>query len=148
MKKRRREKRLPKMKSLVKELSTELRSLPREEEPEYPSYSAVGRILVSVGPYDGPRNLYKHYYEVLDCPQDTCVFWIEEGMGTDYWFDLYCDFPKDGIYVVEGITGTYIRGDWSWGEDDDEDWEFTSIREATSEEIKTETLGEINETRT
>lgn len=106
---------------------------------ELPAYSEPGRILVRVlGPYSGPPGLYKHDYEVLD--HDGSTHWIAVGMGFRYWLDEFCEFAAPGTYVIEGITGEYHRGDWSWGEDDDETWEYICIRPATVEESKTEAL--------
>jgi len=114
-----------------------------DDEIEYqpPAHSTPGRILVRVlGRVD---TTYRYETEVLDSDTDTGVFWISEGMGFDYWFDQYIDkFPADeGTFVIEGVKGEYVRGEWGVT-DDDEEWEYASIREATPEEIRTECLGE------
>lgn len=113
---------------------------PDEEEYELPSMKAPGRILVRLlGPCDS--RVYRYETEVLDYDSDSSVYWIEEGIGFEYFFDTCCDFPSDtGVYVIEGIFGHYYRGDWSYGEDDDEEWDYTSIRPATPEEISSQTL--------
>ena len=87
--------------------------------------------------------VYRHESEVLDYDSDSSIFWIQEGVGFDYWFDSYCDFPEyldEGFFVIEGITGEYIRGEGGW--DDDEEWSHTGIRQATDEEIQGCGLGD------
>jgi len=114
-----------------------------------PPYGKPGRILVRVlGKVD---TTYRYETEVLDSDSDSGVFWINEGVGYDYWFDQYIDkFPADeGTFVIEGIVGTYIRGrGWITGdicEEDDEEWEYKSIRPATAREIETECLQDTEE---
>jgi hypothetical protein len=109
-----------------------------EDDFQLPSYRDPGRILVR---YHGPgESVYRHDCEVLD--YDGSVFWISEGVGFDFWLEQYVDFPEPGVYVIEGITGEYIRGD-GWTTDDDEEWDYTSIRQATEEEVSTETLADL-----
>ena len=105
-----------------------------DAEDDLPRYDEVGRILVNIIDLN-PCGMCKHEYEVLD--YDNCVFWINEGVGLEYWLDEYCEFISTGFYVIEGIKGECIRGDWTCGEDDNEVWEFKKIRQATDEEIKT-----------
>jgi hypothetical protein len=109
----------------------------------YPSYSTPGRILVL---YHGPAAMRygKHECEVLDHDYDTSVFYIGEGMGMEYWLDEHIEFPAPGHYVIEGIKGEYIKGDWGFTEDDEE-WEFASIRPATADEIASGELPEREE---
>lgn len=102
-----------------------------------PEYKTPGRILVRVTDI-GEQGKVEWEYEVLAWDVGTCVFWINEGVGFDYWL-ADCEFPGPGTYVVEGIVGQYHRGTIGW-DDDDEDWEYKSIRPATEEEIRTETL--------
>ena len=112
-----------------------------EPEPEYPKYSDEGRILVR---YYGPNagTVYRHEIDVLDYDGDSSLMWVNEGMGFDYFLDEYIDFEEPGVYVIEEISGMYFRGDWSYGEDDDEEWYIGPIRKAADEEIKTEALGD------
>lgn len=129
-------------------MGVEFTALP-DDEPEFtpPPYSTPGRVLVRVSPRE---TVYKHTYEVLSYDDDTGVFWVNEGIGFDYFFDNYVDFKSilagadEGVFVVEGIKGEYIRGrGWISGdvcEEDDEEWEIGEIRHATEEEIRTETL--------
>lgn len=101
-----------------------------EEEYELPSYSSPGRILVDVFNILGPGHYNKIECTIFDYDSDSSVFWINEGMGIDYWLDQYCEFTEPGVYVIEGITGEYVKGD-GWMTDDDEEWEYVSIRRAT-----------------
>jgi hypothetical protein len=106
--------------------------LPEGGEP--PSYDTPGRILVHfMGKNDSP--FYQYDCEVLDHDSDTSAYWISEGVGFDYWLDIHMEFTEPGHYVVEGITGQYIKCDWAWGDEDEETWEFTSMRPATDAEI-------------
>ena len=109
--------------------------LPEGGEP--PSYDDPGRILVH---YMGPTGSkwFQYEIEVLDHDSNSSVFFIQEGVGFDYWLDSHAEFTEPGYYVFEGITGQYIRGDY--GEDDDETWEFTSMRPATADEISSGSL--------
>ena len=108
-----------------------------EDGFDYPSYSKIGRILVTVGPTDS--TVYEHDYDVHDFDLDSSVFYINEGMRFDYWFDKHVEFPSDGTFVIEGVCGEYVRGD-GWMTDDDEDWDYKEVRLATPEEIKTQVL--------
>lgn len=54
----------------------------------------------------------------------------------DYAIELLLpNDPQDGCYVLEGVTGYYIRGD-GWNTDDDTAMEFEQIRSATKDEIE------------
>lgn len=113
-----------------------------------PSYKTPGRILVRIGPSE--TKTYNHEYDVLDYDSDSAVFWINEGTGFEYWLDNV-EFPcAEGVFVIEGITGEYIRGrGWLNGEvyeEDDEEFELTNVRVATEEEIKAECLSDLPKT--
>lgn len=113
------------------ELSEDDDYYPEDYAP--PPYNKSGRILVNVLiAYEW--NVCESEYDVLDYDIDSSVFWICEGVGFDWWFDQTCDFPAPGYYVIENITGEYIRGD-GWTTDDDEEWEYGNIRPATAQEI-------------
>lgn len=102
-----------------------------DEEFEPPSYSEPGRMLLEV---TGPDENYDREVECHD--SDGSVCWIHEGVGVDWWLEQR-DIPEiqaPGWYVIEGITGEYIRGD-GWSTDDDEEWEYKGVRPATPEEI-------------
>lgn len=104
-----------------------------------PSYGAPGRILVRVERPFLFKDEHDWDYDVLDWDRDSSVFWVEEGIGSDYFLADVCVFTDPGVYVVEGITGRYIRGDGPYAEDT-EDWFYESIRKATKEEIEKELL--------
>lgn len=128
----------------------ELKIAPLAPEDDYkpPSYSRSGRILVEIYSVScEPRPNYRYELDVLDYDFDTSVFWINEGVGFDWWFDANVDLDQPGFYVVEGITGCYYRGTWGY-DDDDEEWEFTFCRRATDEEIRTSCLAERRRGRT
>ena len=110
-----------------------------------PSYSTAGRILVhALGlahPYEsGLDNVYRFSTEVLD--HDGCAFWIQEGEGFDYWLDNVDELEVPGYYVIEGIVGTYHRGDW-WTTDDYVVWDWGPVRPATEEEIASAALADV-----
>lgn len=107
----------------------EIKAFEETEEHVYPKYSDTTRILVQVSHGYDDRGWE---YDVID-DDGGCIFWINEGMGVDYWIDDYCTFEEPGTYVIEGITGRFYRGTWGF-DDDDEDWEYTLIRPATEEE--------------
>jgi hypothetical protein len=128
---------------MTKEFFTFLETDKEISEDSLPSYSKPGCLLVEIlGP--SPTGVYKYEYEVHDHDSDSSVYWVNNGMGFDYWLDLYCEFPGVGFYVIEGIVGSYHRGEWGFS-DDDEDWEYTIIRPATNEEISTLTFYLIEE---
>jgi hypothetical protein len=110
------------------------------EEKWLPKYSDKGRILFAVYPVpnEPPQ------YEVFDYDSDSSVCWIHEGIGCDYFLANYVDLDieLEGMYVMEGVHGYYYRGNWSYGEDDDEEWEFEFIRRASPEEEESQTLEE------
>jgi hypothetical protein len=116
-----------------------------EELPEgedQPSYDTPGRILVH---YHGPSGVSVRRYEceVLDHDADSSVYWISVGVDFDYWLDEHAEFTEPGHYVIEGITGEYIKGEWGYT-DDDEEWSFTSMRSATDAEISSGTLSQMD----
>lgn len=51
----------------------------------------------------------------------------------DYTIQDLIDCPGAGYFVVEGVTGTYTRGD-GWMTDDDMHFAYKSVRPATAEE--------------
>ncbi len=104
------------------------------EGGEPPSYDTPGRILVHFLGTTGDQ-FSKYECEVLDYDVESSVFYINEGVGFDYWLDNHAEFTEPGYYVIEGITGQYIKGDWSWREDDDETWEVSAMRRATDAEV-------------
>lgn len=116
-----------------------------DEEFQLPPYNVPGRILVEVTEIgektDSVTAPYKYELEVHYYEEDTSVFWINEGMDFDYWFSEYVNFTETGWYVLEDITGEYVRGEWGFT-DDDEEWTVGSIRKATEDEVAAKTLFE------
>jgi len=124
---------------------------PTDEEDggyPFPKYSDPGRIMFAVdtSPPDLLGRAYDIAYElvVIDYDEMTCVHWINEAEGFEYWLlhQLHNDLPHmDGLYVVEGIVGHYHRGDSSYGEDDTVTWKYDRVRPATDTEQFYEFLG-------
>lgn len=104
-----------------------------EETESQPKYSDEGWILFEVY-HIYPKNQYE--IEILDYDHDSSVFWLQEGMGISYWINHTIKVEQTGIYMMEGVHGYYYRGDWSYGEDDTEEWYFELLRYATDEEVK------------
>ena len=93
------------------------------EEDEYapPPYGLAGRILVDV--QEPEDDNHRGYFEVLDYDSETSVYWINEGLGFDHFFEQFEEeFPETGRYVVPNVIGYYYKGD-GWHTDDDEEWE-------------------------
>lgn len=107
---------------------------------EPPPYSKPGRILVEVLSISrvNPR-IVSYEVEILDYDGDSSVFWLQEGGYMDYWIQDKFDFDYPDSYVIEGITGEYIRGD-GYSTDDDERWYHERVRKATVDEIMFECL--------
>lgn len=59
----------------------------------------------------------------------------EYGGFLDYTIMNMTECPGEGYWVVEGVTGTYHKGD-GWTTDDDMTFEYKTIRRATEDEIK------------
>lgn len=117
---------------------TEFTASPNINEFLPPSNNTPGRILVVIHG-SGETGVYRWEAEVLDYDDDTAVYWINEGVGFDDFFDSI-DFPGEGVWVVSDITVTWRRGD-GWSTDDSEEHHYGAIRPATIEEIKAGTLG-------
>ena len=118
-------------------IATEIDMTPIEaEDYELPSYREIGKIVVEVlGKVD--TSYHPGWaWEIDRYSYDGSAFWINEGMGIDYFINDYIgdDIPGPGIWTIEHIHGEYIKGDWGFT-DDDEDWYWGDIRPATLEEI-------------
>lgn len=112
-----------------------------EREGEYtpPLLSDRGCILVEVVDVDLKEQAYLSRFTIENTQYDTesSVFWIVEEVGIQYWMEQRLDethVPGPGWYVIEGIYGTFYKGDWGYTEDEIE-WEFDTVRPATPEEI-------------
>ena len=112
-----------------------------DPDPELPAGNNPGRILVHVLG-TGATGVYLWEAEALDYDNDTAVFWINEGVGFDWFFDSI-DFPGEGYWVVQDVTVSWTRGD-GWEIDDDEDHDWGEIRPATPIEIETGLLENQN----
>jgi hypothetical protein len=109
-----------------------------ENDNELPRYETPGRILVCLWPPD--TKYYEYEVDVLDWDQDSCVFWINEGVGFDWWFSHHValELPESpGYFVLEGIKGYFYTHWGPNGREDDEEWEFAFCRRATPNEIET-----------
>ena len=98
---------------------------------EPPSGKIPGRILVHV--LGKGEIAYRWETEVLDYDGNSAVFWINEGVGFDYFFDSI-DFPHEGKWVVNDVTVSWTKGD-GCTTDDDEHWEWGEITPATAAEL-------------
>lgn len=109
-------------------------------EPEYelPRYGTPGWILVEIEvdwiKAGEERPIYRFSIGASLIDTDNSTFWITEGVGLGYWMHAYADGVSEGVWVFEDVVGTYTKGDWGHTEDD-EDWEYKSVRPATFEEI-------------
>lgn len=110
----------------------------KEGDWDLPKYSDKGDLLVEIVAVDD-NAIFKYELESTYYNSDTCIMWINEGMGIEYWLEQYTEIQTPGWYVIEGIQGAYIKGEWGLT-DDDEEWEYENIRPATSEEIEQECL--------
>lgn len=86
-------------------------------------YLEIEILHVSASKYD----VYRYEVEEIEADLSSSVFWIQEGVGFQYWACSYLDLDLPGKYRIEGINGVYHRGDWSYGEDDDEEWFFDCV---------------------
>lgn len=101
------------------------------EEDDLPKYSDPGRILVLVS------GTLVDEMEVMWSDSSGSTMWMEEGMGCGYWVkEVFrpMDFGAPGYFIIEGITGTYTKGEWGFTEDEEE-WEYKSVRPATFEDL-------------
>lgn len=102
---------------------------------DLPSYSDEGRILFEISHvYRSPSDQERYEIEVLDYDGNSSIHWLNEGLGADYWLKEILELDEPGFYVVEGVSGCYIRGEWGFT-DDDEEWDLDHIRRADEDEI-------------
>jgi hypothetical protein len=107
------------------------------EEYKPPAYGTPGWVLVQVVEVNPPGSVYRYTIEESAVDTEHSPYWIQEGVGIDFWLD-HCG-PDDltvGWWVFECVVGTYFKGEWGYT-DDDEDWEYKSYRPATQEEQDT-----------
>lgn len=55
------------------------------------------------------------------------------GAGLTYTLESMVDVPGPGVYIIEGVTCTFHKGD-GWITDDDVEFEYFDVRPATIEE--------------
>lgn len=109
-----------------------------------PAYGTPGWVLVEIlGPC--ATNVYRYEIEEAQVDPQASTYWIEEGVGIQWWIDTFApDDLQPGWYVFEDVVGTYHHGaGWvnpSYCDEDDEEWEFGAVRPATPEEIDTLTV--------
>jgi hypothetical protein len=131
-------------------MGTEFTIMPVQDwqmnDDDLPSYKDPGDILVHVMEILPGSNWPRYELEVLDYDSGSSLMWMQEGIGVEYWLrDGAYEFPSPGYYVIEGVTGTYYRGD-GYTTDDDEEWDYKGVREATRDEIVSMCLCGIKET--
>ena len=108
---------------------------------EPPSPSTPGDLIFHTGAIT--RDRHGRHIELIDYEHDGAFYWIEEGVGIEYFVEEADHGPvileEDAVYVCEGLTVRFIRGrGWISGdvcEEDDEDWEDYVTRPATIDEI-------------
>jgi len=125
------------MTDLLHDLKDEITATPDVADHEPPSIRTPGWILVDVHVLEpAPTSAHedKCEYEVLEWEGFSSVFWINEGVGFDWWLEERCQFPSSGVYLIENIRGDWIRGD-GWMSEDREEWDHNDPRLATPEEI-------------
>ena len=105
-----------------------------KQDYELPSLKEKGYIIVKItGKVE--EGYYKDDWIIENYSYDGSAFWINEGMGVDYFINSFVcdDIPDIGFWTIEGITGSFTKGD-GWEIDDEEDWEWETIRLATEKE--------------
>lgn len=113
------------------------------DEPEKFDFSSPEDVLIEIVPYEGVvRPTDWSHASIESC---TVLSNAKRVLGAasydniyggflDYTIQDLIDCPGAGWWVVEGITGCYIRGD-GYATDDDMDFYCTGIRPATVDEI-------------
>jgi len=114
------------------EIARQAREEEAEEDYKQASYKDLGRLLFFIDKSPRARD-------------DTVEVLAVEGsaelmMFPEYWVRDEFEIELTGFYVIEGIVGHYHKGDFWAGEDDDETWECSHVRRATTEEIENECL--------
>jgi hypothetical protein len=102
-----------------------------EQEDPLPTYRDSGRILVHVTATDS--RVYRFDYEVIAFDSDASPYWIQEGEGFSYWCDNVDEITGPGLWLIEDIEGSYLRGD-GWTTDDDVEWYWGAVRRITKAE--------------
>jgi hypothetical protein len=106
-------------------------------EPIFNLNSPEHVIINVIG--EDEAKLYIEEAHVLWCANNDVVgaatYEDQYGGFLDYTIAAMIDMPtKEGWYVVENVTGKFIKGD-GWMTDDDMEFYFENLRPATQEEI-------------
>ena len=123
---------------------TELTFSEDEEEYVLPSYGTKSNIIFKILSIDdniteNERHIYNRYeIEILAYDSGAGAFWLNEGIGIEYWINFEVDIPQDAsegsVWVIEGVYGEYSRGEWGFT-DGNEYWYYDKIRPASAQEI-------------
>lgn len=128
------------MTDLFKSMHAQRVQLTPAESDDYepPSPSTPGDLTFATGSITYDQWGRVDRVELLDYQYDGAFFWIQEGVGLNYFVDTADHDPvvleENAVYVCEGLTVHYIRGD-GWTTDDSEEWYDYITRPATIEEI-------------
>jgi hypothetical protein len=118
--------------------ATEISVDESEKDWELPAYGTKGTVTVEIiGKIDIPYHPgWEWEIDRYSYDGDASTFWLNEGIGIDYWINcMVLDaIPGPGIWTFEGVVGHYYKGDWGFT-DDDEEWDYDTIRLATQDEI-------------
>lgn len=112
-------------------------------EPEFDFTTGEDAIFEVIGP-DMERNYNRGFWRdheiedvvVLgerDDPEGALSYDQSYGAGLSYTLESMVDVPGPGVYIIEGVTCTFFRGD-GWTTDDDVAFDFLCVRPATLEE--------------
>lgn len=116
----------------------ELTAAEDRTDHEYPAYGTKGYVIVEVlQKIDIPYHPgWEWEIDRYTYDSENSTFWLSEGMGIDYFINNFIgeDIPGPGIWMIEDVVGHYYKGDWGFT-DDDEKWEWGTIRPATPDEI-------------
>lgn len=106
-----------------------------KEHYKPPGYGTKGWVIAEIVHVETEKCM-KYSVEEWGYDAEASTFWIQEGVGIEYWLEHCVDFEfTPGWWVIEDVVGTYIKGD-GWMTDDDEEWDYGNIRPATEEEIQ------------
>ena len=117
----------------------------QDDEKEKFDFSSPEHVLIHViceAPETGPPSWKAFSIEecnvIWGAKEDVtgaASYEMSYGGFLDYTIKDMIDCPGSGYWVVENVTGRYIRGD-GWMTDDDMDFYHGDVRPATEDEIK------------
>lgn len=108
-------------------MDIELTATEDENDFEWPSLKENGWLVVDVVEKDGKLELREWDYD------GGVVFWIQEGVGFDYYVFDIVGINEVGTWYIGDIEGHFTRGD-GWTTDDNVDYYSAEPRLATDEE--------------